>query len=152
MSDGPILFAYDGSDYAKAAIQQAAEQLKGGRRAIVLTVWHPYTPPFVAATVIPDEVEEGIEEDARRVAEEGATLAREAGFDAESATGQGEPIWQRIVDSADELDAGIVVIGSHGRTGVPRAVIGSVAGAVASHTSRPVLIAHLPSDQTARSG
>ncbi len=98
MSDGPILFAYDGSDYAKAAIQQAAEQLKGGRRAIVLTVWQPYTPPFVAATVIPDEVEEGIEEDARRVAEEGATLAREAGFDAEPAIGQGEPIWQRIVD------------------------------------------------------
>ena len=70
--------------------EQAAEQLKSGRRAIVLTVWQPYTPPFVAATVIPDEVEEGIEEDARRVAEEGATIAREAGFDAEPAAAQGD--------------------------------------------------------------
>ncbi len=149
MSDGPILFAYDGSEFAKAAIKQAAEQLKGGRRAIVLTVWQPYIPPFVAATVIPDEVEEGIEEDARRVAGEGATLAREAGFDAEPAAEHGEPIWQRIVDAADELDAGIVVMGSHGRTGLPRAFIGSVAGAVASHTSRPVLIAHVAHEQAA---
>ena len=108
MSDGPILFAYDGSDYAKAAIQQAAEQLKSGRRAIVLTVWQPYIPPFVAATVIPDEVEEGMEEDARRVAEEGATIAREAGFDAEPAVAHGDTIWHRIVEVADERDVGVI--------------------------------------------
>ena len=42
MSDRPILIAYDGSDYAKAAIKQAADQLGNGRRAIVMTVWQPY--------------------------------------------------------------------------------------------------------------
>ena len=47
---------------------------------------------------------------------------------------------------------GIVVIGSHGRTGIPRAFIGSVAGAVASHSNRPVLIAHLPAERTEKSG
>ena len=41
--DHPILIAYDGSDYAKAAIKQAGEQLRNGRRAIVLTVWQPYS-------------------------------------------------------------------------------------------------------------
>ena len=84
----PVLIAYDGSDYAKAAIKQAGEQLRNGRRAIVLTVW------------------------------------------------------QRIVESAEEHDADILVMGSHGRTGISRVLLGSVAGTAASHTDRPVLIAH----------
>jgi nucleotide-binding universal stress UspA family protein len=142
MPDRPILFAFDGSDHAKAAISQAAEQLGTGRQAIVLTVWQPFVAAFVGVGVAPDGLEEGIENDARRVAEEGARLAREAGFDAEPAVGRGDPIWQRIVEAADERDAGIVVLGSHGRTGIRRVLLGSVAGAVAAHTERPVLITH----------
>jgi hypothetical protein len=53
MSDRPILIAYDGSDYAKAAINQAAEQLGTSRRAIVLTVWQPYGAAFLAVGVAP---------------------------------------------------------------------------------------------------
>jgi nucleotide-binding universal stress UspA family protein len=142
MSDRPILIAYDGSDYAKAAIEQASDQLENGRRAIVLTVWQRFRAAFVGVGAAPVGLEEGIENDARRVAEEGAGLAREAGFDAKAVVERGDPIWQRIVETADEHDAGLVVLGSHGRTGVERVLIGSVAGAVAAHTERPVLIAH----------
>jgi nucleotide-binding universal stress UspA family protein len=143
MSDRPILFAYDGSDYAKAAVNHATEQLGTGRRAVVLTVWQPFAAAFAGVGVAPEGLEEGIERDAWRVAEEGATLAREAGFDAEAAVERGDPVWQRIVDAADERDAGIVVLGSHGRTGIPRALLGSVAGAVASHSEHPVLVVHV---------
>jgi nucleotide-binding universal stress UspA family protein len=152
MSDRPILIAYDGSDYAKAAIEQAAEQLDNGRRAIVLTVWQQFRAAFVGVGAAPDGLEDGIERDARRVAEEGARLAREAGFDAAPAVERGDPVWQRIVEVADERDAGIVVLGSAGRTGIPRVLIGSVAGAVASHSKRPVLIAHVsPAGRTGES-
>ena len=143
MSDRPILIAYDGSVYAKAAIEQAADQLDNGRRAIVLTVWQLFGAAFVGVGVAPAGLEEGIERDARRVAEGGATLAREAGFDAESAAERGDSVWQGIVEAADDRNAGLVVLGSHGRTGIPRMLIGSVAGAVAAHSERPVLIAHL---------
>ena len=142
MSDSPILIAYDGSDYAKEAIVLAAEQLDNGRPAIVLTVWQPFGAAFVGVGVAPAGLEEGIEKDARRVAEEGAALARETGFDAEPAAERGDPVWQGIVDAADARDAGIVVLGSHGRTGIDRVLMGSVAGTVAAHTDRPVLIAH----------
>jgi nucleotide-binding universal stress UspA family protein len=54
----------------------------------------------------------------------------------------GDPIWRSIVDTADERDASIVVLGSHGRTGIGLALQGSVAAATARHTERPVLIAH----------
>jgi nucleotide-binding universal stress UspA family protein len=144
----PVLIAYDGSEHAKAAIQQASEQLRNGRRAIVLTVWQPFGgTAFVGAPgVAPVGLEEDIEKDARRVAEEGARLARLAGFEAEPVAERGDPVWQRIVESADERDAGILVMGSHGRTGIARVLMGSVASAAASHTDRPVMIAHDPSD------
>jgi nucleotide-binding universal stress UspA family protein len=87
-------------------------------------------------------MEEGFEEEARRVAEEGAQLARSAGFEAEALTDRGDPIWERIVEAAEQHDADIVVMGSHGRTGISLAVMGSVAAATARHTDLPVLIAH----------
>jgi nucleotide-binding universal stress UspA family protein len=140
----PILIAYDGSDYAKEAIKQAGEQLRDGRRAIVLTVWQPYSAMGLvgAPAVVPVEMEQNIEREARRVAEEGVRLARRAGFDAEPLVEQGDPVWQRIVEAAEEHDADILVMGSHGRTGISRVLLGSVAGTAASHTHRPVLIAH----------
>jgi nucleotide-binding universal stress UspA family protein len=142
MSDRPILIAYDGSEFAKAAIAEAAEQLEDGRPAIVLTVWESFGAAFPGVGVAPTGFEAGIEKDAGKVAEEGVRLARQAGFDAEPAVERGDPVWQGIVETADERDAGIVVLGSHGRTGIRGLLIGSVAGAVASHTSLPVLIIH----------
>jgi len=139
----PVLFAYDGSEQAKAAIRQAAEQLRNGRPAIVLTVWHALAVvPFPTAVGLTTEgLEESIEQQARRVAEEGAELARSGGFDAEPVAEQGDPVWQRIVDYAEERDAGIVVMGSHARTGIGLVLLGSVAAATARHTDLPVLIA-----------
>ncbi|MEA2419511.1 MAG: hypothetical protein QOE60_1717 [Thermoleophilaceae bacterium] len=152
-NDGPVLIAYDGSEYAKAAIEQAGEQLRDGRRAIVLTVWQPFgAAGFVGAPMVPPVgVEEGFEREARRVAEEGAGLARRAGFEAEPEVERGDPVWQRIVESADEHGASIVVMGSHGRTGLSRVLMGSVAGTASSHTARPVLIAHDGSRPSAES-
>jgi nucleotide-binding universal stress UspA family protein len=144
--DGPVLFAYDGSDHAKAAIRRAGQQLRSGRRAIVLTVWEPETAepfspvPAVASTAI----DEGLELEARRVADEGAELARRSGFDAKPSAEPGLTVWRRILDSAGEHDAAIVVVGSHGRTGLSRLLMGSNAAAAASHSDRPVLIVHGP--------
>ena len=88
---GPVLFAYDGSDLAKLAIEEAGRQLEPGRDAVVLTVWRPFgvgfiPPPEVkfdaAAT---DEVRKAAEE----TAAQGASMAQAAGFRAHSLAGQG---------------------------------------------------------------
>ena len=144
-SDRPVLFAYDGSDFAKAAIEVAARELPAGRPAIVITVWQPLEAiPFggLAAAGTNEEVDKGVEEQAMQVAEEGAELAKATGFDAKPLTERGTPTWRSIVDAADEKDASLIVLGSHGRTGIMELMLGSVAGAVASHTKRAVLIAH----------
>jgi nucleotide-binding universal stress UspA family protein len=143
--NGAILFAYDGSDQAKASIREAARQLGAGRQAIVLSVWQPLAAlPFSGVARVPPDLEDGFEKQATDVAREGADLARSVGFDASPLAESGEPIWRTIVDTADERDAGVVVLGSHGRTGVGLVMMGSVAAAVARHTKRPVLIVHGP--------
>ena len=46
----------------------------------------------------------------------------------------------RILGSIKRRDADIVVVGSHGRTGIIRLLLGSIAAATTGHTDRPVLI------------
>jgi nucleotide-binding universal stress UspA family protein len=140
---GPVLFAYDGFEDAKAAIKQAGRQFRSGRSAIVLTVWVPFAAmPYASTPTAPGGLNQTIEREARRVAGEGARLARSCGFDAESFAERGDSIWNRIVRSAEEHDASIVVLGAHGRTGTQLVARGSVAAAAAEHTTRPVLIVH----------
>lgn len=143
---GPVLIAYDGSEQAKAAIQEAGEQLSPGREAIVLTVWQPLGAalPFGSLGDGAPDLEASVETEARSVAEEGAKLAGSAGFEAMALAQDGTPIWRSIVDSADAHDASVLVMGSHGRTGIGLVLLGSVAAAVARHTDRPVLIVHTP--------
>ena len=140
----PVLFAYDGSHHAKAAIEQAGQQLRTGRTALVLSVWQPLQSiPFAQLAVVPDEVAEAMGKGARETAAQGVELARAAGFDAEPLAEIGAPVWARMVQVADERDAAIVVLGSHGRSGLSYAAMGSVATAVAHHVKRPVMISRV---------
>ena len=147
---GPILIAYDGSDHAKDAIAQAGRQLRGDRPVIVLTVWEQLDAvPFwgVPLATMPDEMTEQVIAQAEAVAAEGVALAADAGLAAaEAEVALGAPVWSRIVETAEERGASVIVIGSHGRSGLGYAMIGSVAGAVAQHAEIPLLITRLPRD------
>jgi nucleotide-binding universal stress UspA family protein len=147
----PVLVAYDGSDFAKAAVKRAGEELADGRRALILTVFEPLDKiPLFGVAGVPVETETmtelyaSAEGAARKVADEGAALAREAGFEAEPVATVGNPVWARIVEVADEREADLIVIGSRGLSGVKHALLGSVAAAVAQHSRRSVLIVHRP--------
>ena len=54
------------------------------------------------------------------------------------------PTWQGITKVADEREATLIVLGSHGRHGLAGRVFGSVATAVAQHCWQSVLIVHQP--------
>ena len=53
---------------------------------------------------------------------------------------RGDPAWAQIVETAEREQAAIIVLGSHGRSSIGYAAIGSVATAVAHHARVPVLI------------
>ena len=140
----PVVFAYDGSDLAKLAIEEAGRQLGPGRDALALTVWQPFDLGFVPDVELPINAAEidGVRRAAEQTAAHGAELANAAGFEASSAAVEAAPTWKGIVHVAEEHDASLIVIGSHGRTGLAGVLIGSVAEAVAAHSRRSVLIVH----------
>jgi len=141
---GPVLFAYDGSDLSKLAIDDAARQLGPGRDALVLTVWQPFDlgfEPTVALRLNAAEIAD-VRRAAQLTAEDGASLAKAAGFKARGVEIQFGPTWKGIVHTAEEHDASLIVLGSHGRTGLAGVLLGSVAEAVAAHSRRSVLIVH----------
>jgi nucleotide-binding universal stress UspA family protein/MFS family permease len=138
---GPVVFAYDGSDLAKAAIAEAARQLPAKRDALVVTVWRTFNVGFLPEpgarfdAACADEVKQAAEQTAAH----GASLAEAAGFRAQASAVQGTPVAKVIVDTADNHQASLIVLGSRGRASL-RLVAGSVAADVASRSLRPVLI------------
>lgn len=148
-----ILFAYDGSDLAKNAIAEAGRQLRPGGDALVLTIWEPFNVGFLPVGGISFDAAGASEvrAAAEQTAAAGASLAEAAGFRAKAMAAEAAPTWKGIIDAADQHDASLIVLGSHGRSGVTGLLVGSVAGAVAAHSRRSVLIVHrrrLPSAVT----
>lgn len=143
-ASGPIVFAYDGSDLAKLAIDEAGRLLGPGRDAIILTVWQPFDVGFVPAAGLQFDAKEivAVRQAAEQKAGQGVSAAEAAGFRGRGVAVEATPSWKGIVQFADQRDASLIVLGSHGRTGLADALLGSVAGAVAAHTKRSVLITH----------
>jgi hypothetical protein len=88
-----VVFAYDGSDLAGAAITEAGRQLPAKRDALVLTVWRTFNVGFVPEpgrdfdAACGDEVRRAAEHTAAR----GASLAEAAGFRAHGMAIEGTP-------------------------------------------------------------
>jgi nucleotide-binding universal stress UspA family protein len=138
------VFAYDGSDLARLAIEEAGRQLPPGRDALVVTVWQPFDVGFVTPVELRIDAKEitDVRKAAEQTAADGAALAQAAGFNARSEAAEAAPTWKGIVKVAEGHDASLIVLGSHGRTGLAGVLIGSVAEAVAAHSRRSVLIVH----------
>lgn len=141
---GPVVFAYDGSGLAALAIAEAGRQLAPQQSALVLTVWQPFDVGFVPAVEFRIDAANiaEVREAAEQTAGKGASLAQAAGFAARAVVAEASPTWTGIVRAADEHDAKLIVLGSHGRTELADVLLGSVAQSVAAHSRRSVLIVH----------
>ena len=141
---GPVVFAYDGSDLARLAIDEAGHQLEPGRDAVVLTVWRPFGVGFIPPPGV--EFDAAATEEVGKAAEEtaaqGASMAQAAGFRTQSLAVKEPTTWKGIARVADDYNASLIVLGSHGKSGLSGIFLGSVAAAVAAHSGRTVLIVH----------
>src|SRR3954452_3229506 len=142
------LICYDGTEPARAAVTAAAGVLAGA--AVVVTVWDP-VPPLDHARPLdaylsalgpaPEELDAAAEDQARRIAAEGAEAARAAGLDAEPlAVRSRGRIASTLVAVADERDADLIVIGARGRSSGGPKLLGSTANSVLHEARRPVLV------------
>jgi nucleotide-binding universal stress UspA family protein len=140
----PVLFAYDGSELAQLAIEQAGDLLAPGRTALVLCVWQPADVGFVPVDDRHFDAQNATEvmEAAQHTAAHGASLAENAGFQSESIAVEAAPTWKGIIKTAEEHKASLIVLGSHRRSGLAGHLLGSVAAAVVTHSASSVLVVH----------
>ena len=101
-SVGPVVFAYDGSDLAACAIEQAARQLPQGRCALVVCVWQPAHVGFTPVDKKHFDADQAgeVRLAAESTAAHGASLAEKAGFVADSIAMEAAPTWKGIVAAA----------------------------------------------------
>jgi nucleotide-binding universal stress UspA family protein len=138
-----VLAAYDGSPAAQAALR-AVGALMGDAGVTVLTV---HRAPFGLDRLRGDgrdaaeQLARGVMDEVRATAEEGARLAAEAGLRADpvvvDARGR---IASAITASAREHGADLIAMGTRGRGGFARSLLGSTASSVLHHAERPVLV------------
>jgi nucleotide-binding universal stress UspA family protein len=145
-----ILFAYDGSTSADAAIAAAATILSRGHAAgIVLAIWEPLAVEWLPVHESPPALH--IDSDAgpsarqaQALAVRGARLANRAGVEAlPFAIDGGLPVPETVISSADDLGADLIVLGASG-LGRTSSVLGSVSNYVLAHAHRPVLVVPSP--------
>jgi len=143
-SEGKVVIAYDGSDESRRAIDVAA-QLLAPRPAVVVFVG-PMPEDEGEAVLVGDlgvgdyEAIAIDEEAAQKRAVEGAELAQKAGFSAEPNSVLATPAWMGIVDTADRVNAPVIVVGSRGLNRLRQDLEGSTSHDLAHHAGRPVLI------------
>lgn len=143
-----ILLGIDDSPHARAALQWVrGTTWPPGTVARVISVARPmvsaYAEMYAPAASYLDEAwndqlrfHEGITAGAEKE-------LRAAGFQTEAGVVQGDPR-SVLVDEARAFGADLIVVGSHGRTGLAKLVMGSVAAYVVAHAPCSVLVVKLP--------
>ena len=136
-----VLVAYDDSSQSTEALEFALEEFADAT-LVVLTIVDPAEANTRRAFSMPTFASEWYEE-AREEAEdrlaEATELATAVGVDIETAVEVGRPS-KTIVEYAREHDCDHIVTGSHGRSGVSRILLGSVAETVVRRSPVPVTV------------
>ena len=135
-----ILMATDGSRYSKRAAERAIDFARsyGGELRIVSVVDVPSEFYAEAPNAVDDMVAK-----AKEHVKDVRTDAESSGVKAEGFVGEGEA-YQIITDLAGKEDVNVITMSSHGRTGLKRLLMGSVAEKVIGHSPCPVLVVRSP--------
>jgi nucleotide-binding universal stress UspA family protein len=141
---GPIVLAVDGSEQAKMATRAAAELSAGTRSEVHVIYVQPSPERLYGHHLYSDGIKESLLEQARTEArafldEQAEGVGSGGGAVAQTYLATGRPD-EEIIELAEEIGAGMVVIGSRGLEGIRRALLGSVSESVLLHAHCPVMV------------
>jgi nucleotide-binding universal stress UspA family protein len=147
----PIVVGVDGSDAAREALRWAAEEARLRSTSLVAVYAWSFIPPqpigdpgmlAVPAGDLPGQLD--AEREAARATFDQAVadaLGAESGIEIERKLVEGDAYDVLVAESEA---AELVVVGSHGRSGIRAALLGSVSRHVVSHASCPVVVVKAP--------
>jgi nucleotide-binding universal stress UspA family protein len=131
-----ILLATGGSEEAAQATTAAVDLARrSGSELHLLHVWHDVHTPRAHAFVkreLRRQGQEILDGEVQRVGEMGGTVTR-------SHLREGRT-FEEVIRLGDELDAGLLLVGSHGYRGLRRMLMGSQSEDIVHHAHRPVLV------------
>jgi nucleotide-binding universal stress UspA family protein len=140
-----ILVPIDFTEVSSHALDWAIELAASVGASV--TVLHSSAIPVVGfpdgALIPTPQVATGMSEAAGSALEAAVAGRRGGPVPLETMLREGEA-WEEIVNAADEIDADLIVVGTHGRHGLARALLGSVAEHVVRTSHRPVLTLSAP--------
>ena len=131
-----ILIAYDGSDGAKRALEQAAVLARREDQVSIISVAEGI-PLFGYASALPSPEQE---EEHRKELVEAAQVLSEHGVGSSLVQRNGDPA-TAILEVARDDDVDLIVMGTRGVSAVDRWLVGSVSSKVLHHAHCSVLVA-----------
>lgn len=144
MSYKQILVPVDGSQISFSAVKKAAQIAKafGGQLTLIsLVAEDPFTDAdFYYSSAIMKEYFVQAHENATKALAEALEFSKAEGVDAQTLVIKGQVSAEGIAETASELKADLIVMGSHGRKGFQKMLMGSFAQDVLRNTELPVLI------------
>jgi nucleotide-binding universal stress UspA family protein len=142
-----ILVAHDFSEFSDAALDYGlALAAKFGAR---VTVVHVYDVPSLGAPevlILATDWTKQFGVVARESLDQVVAQTRERGVAVEAVLRRGTA-WREVVAVAEEVKADLIVVGTEGRRGVTRALLGSVAERIARMATCSVLVARRPTSK-----
>ena len=150
-----ILICTDGSDVTDKAVQSAIALAKAtGGQLFTISVKEPF--PYSAISemqpVPPQEFFDAQERIAAERVKAVVAAAGSAGLTCQAHTVEALHPWEAILDHAKTQACDLIVMASHGRTGVRRWFLGSVAEEVLRQSSVPVLLIRQPHEDDKSKG
>ncbi len=142
MSFEQILVPYDASSYANHAFDDALKIAeKFGSKITVLTVLGTKVEQSTGISLERAiEIQEGYEDVATKILKDLEGLAKEIGVEFSFKVIYEPSRYKGIVNFSNSNSMDLIVMGSHGRSGIKKALLGSVASGVVEHANCPVLI------------
>ena len=138
-----ILIPVDGSPTAQKAVEKAAGLARAfGSQATAIYVIDPYPFTGLGSDFAYGQAEylSAAQAEAAEATEAARAALAAAGVAVQVEVVESHAVWRGITETANARGADLIVMGSHGRRGLEKLVLGSVAQRVLAHATQPVLI------------
>ena len=138
-----ILLPVDGSSSSSMAVEKASGLAQAfGSKVTAIYVIDPYAFSGVGADFAYGQAQylDAATAEGNEALKGVAALLSAAGVTVTTATIEAHAIYRGILETAASVGADLIVMGSHGRRGLEKLVLGSVAAQVLSHAHLPILV------------
>jgi len=136
-----ILVPLDGSELAKTALDQAEKLAKTFDAEIILFQVVPFMPIYGSPELVtPLIVDEKQKEAAEKYLADLTEVLKKKGLKVAAMVRTGQQVAVEIIDFAKESGVDLIVMCTHGRSGISRWVVGSIAHKVLTRAETPILL------------